>query len=386
MIEPVPQFEGVTCTFNTTEDCNLRCKYCYEINKKPRNLDFSYAKKFIDLIVDHPEKFNQKTQKLLEKGIIMDFIGGDSLMDPLLLSRIIDYFATRILASDMSCKNRWRISISTNGTLFEREDVRHFCEEYHSVMSLGVSIDGCPELHDLNRVDINGNGTMSRILKWWPWYREWFPIESKGTKSTLAKSSIPYIFKSLKWMKEELGLKWINQNFIMEDSGCTEEDYKLFDSEMEKCVNYILEDPSIYWGMIGKEFLQRKEPDAPLETIGRCGSGCMPTLSIDGLIYPCFRWLPHTQKTADHAAGNVETGEMDSSVFEEVVMKSAKSYCTREEKCKTCIYEPACSYCIGGCYAEYGDFIRTTHICEITKIQCKWAEYYWRNHENTNNA
>ena len=138
--------------------------------------------------------------------------------------------------------------------------------------------------------------------------------------------------------------------------------------------------------MIGKEFLQRKEPDAPLETIGRCGSGCMPTLSIDGLIYPCFRWLPHTQKTADHAAGNVETGEMDSSVFEEVVTKSAKSYCTSEENCKTCIYEPACSYCICGCYAEYGDFIRTTHICEITKIQCKWAEYYWRNHENTNNA
>ena len=28
MIEDIKEFYGLSCTINTTEDCNLRCKYC----------------------------------------------------------------------------------------------------------------------------------------------------------------------------------------------------------------------------------------------------------------------------------------------------------------------------------------------------------------------
>ena len=51
MIE-TPHFEkGLNITINTTEDCNLRCKYCYEIKKKKKSIDFETCKKFIDILV-----------------------------------------------------------------------------------------------------------------------------------------------------------------------------------------------------------------------------------------------------------------------------------------------------------------------------------------------
>ena len=41
MIRNLEEFPGLNCTINTTEQCNLRCKYCYEVSKRSRNIDFA---------------------------------------------------------------------------------------------------------------------------------------------------------------------------------------------------------------------------------------------------------------------------------------------------------------------------------------------------------
>ena len=51
MIDNQEQFKGLNCTINTTEDCNLRCKYCYETCKTTRKIDIDKCYKFIDLIL-----------------------------------------------------------------------------------------------------------------------------------------------------------------------------------------------------------------------------------------------------------------------------------------------------------------------------------------------
>lgn len=386
MIEPLPSFPGMECTINTTENCNLRCKYCYEVNKVEKHIDFEKCKKFIDMLVDDYESLPDEMKKLSSQGLILDFIGGDSLVNPKLLDRIAKYFVYKLNAANHPAKNKWRFSISTNGTLFENPDVRQFCEEWAPFLSIGVSIDGCPEIHDANRVFVSGEGTMSTIMKWWDWYKKVFPIEALSTKSTCSKNTIPYLFESLKWMHEVLGLRYINQNFIMEDTGCTEEDYKELDHQLELCTNYVLEHcDDLNWSMIDKAFLLRRNPKDELEDKSRCGSGCMPCLSIDGVIYPCFRWLPVSQPNSDHTksmiCGNVSDGSWKPEVFELVREGSKRTVCTKEEKCLNCEFEPACPYCIAGCYAEYGEFRRTTHICEIAKLQCKWADKYWSEYE-----
>lgn len=393
MIEEPGSFEGLNVTFNTTEDCNLACKYCYEINKRKKELSLDKAYKFIDLILsDEDYLLNRQEEKPLlsiENGVVLDFIGGDSLMNVDVVEKILEYwiYKVNLCETDRAKKysKHWRCSISSNGTLFSDPKVRKFLEKYKEVFSIGVSIDGCKEIHDKNRIFAergpNGEeiGSMDTILENWDWYKKTFPDSAYSTKATCSKDSIPYLFESLKFMFEKLGIIYINQNFIMEDMHLEQSDYELLDEQFEKCVKYVLEHRhELYWGMLDKNFFANHKEHDPKES--KCGSGNMPCLGINGKIYPCFRWAPHTQtgETRDRmVVGDIEHGFNHPENFKKVRDGGCYETCSREEKCKTCKFSSACSYCIGGCYAEFGDFIRTTHICEVTKITCKWSKVYW---------
>ena len=391
MIPSLSEDHKFNITINTTEDCNLRCKYCYEVNKKPHSLPLDYAKKFIDRVIEDPDPCGLLNdpdpvfRAIYNQGIILDTIGGDSFMDPELLDEIYSYFIYKLFSVDTpntkTWRNHFRFSISTNGTLFSNPKVRTLIKKYRPFMSCGVSIDGCPEIHDLNRVYADGRGSMDDILANWPFYQKMFPRDSKSTKSTCNRDSIPYLLESLKFMHETLGINYVNQNFIMEDTGCTKEDYELLDKELGRCVEYVLNHRNeIYWSMIDFDRFATAHKSVGNDWYykGHCGSGCMPALGIDGKIYPCFRWLNHTQAhTSDWSVGDIWTGFSRKENFKRVREGAYRCNCTKEDKCKTCDCESSCSYCIGGCYSEFGDFIRTTYICEITKLQVKWARTYW---------
>ncbi len=398
MIRALSQKGGFSVTLNTTEDCNLRCKYCYEINKCPKSLSIDNAKKFLESVFQDPDPADLLNDPspvfstAYQKGIIFDFIGGDSLMDVDFLDEIFIFISKYLLLKDYPNKKYWKdnyvFNISTNGTLFKFEKVRNFCEKWKNVLNIGVSIDGCPEIHDLNRVYPDGRGSMEDILEWWPWYQKTFPGKAIQTKATCNRDSIPYLYESLKFMHEVLGIKYIYQNFIMEDTGCIEDDYKELDSQFKKCIEYLL-DHNLYWSMIDYKMfaLAHKSEGDSWNCKGWCGSGAMPALGIDGKIYPCFRWLNHTQNsdTANFSVGDINEGFNHKENFKKVRESAYRSNCTKEEKCKNCEYESACSYCIGGCYSEFGKFRRTTYICEITKLQVKWARIYWQEYNKKHN-
>lgn len=380
MIKKWNAFSGYNITINTTEDCNLRCKYCYEIYKRPGNIDLNTAKKFIDFIFDDPDPTNIKGERPdAYDGLILDLIGGDALMNVDILDDIFKYVNTRWALSDKFKKHGWRASISSNGTLFCKKEVRNFCEKWQAHLSLGVSIDGCPIIHDKNRIFCDGKGSMSTILEWWPWYRKIFPVNSLETKATCNKDSISYLYESLKWMHEELGLRWINQNFIGENMNLTEEDLQELDKQLEKCCDYCLKHrEDLYWSILGERFqFPRNEKYDSTFATASCGAGQMPACSIKGDLYPCFRWLPQSQgdKFAKYRIGNIY-GKLNKNLFKEVRTLARASNCTKENKCLECEYSSACVWCVAGSFAEYDDFIRQTHICEVTKLQCKWAKIY----------
>lgn len=74
-----------TITFVVTEDCNLRCKYCYITHKASnKKMNFDTAKKFIDYIL------NGNIDK--KEAVIIEFIGGEPLLEIDLIDKITDYF------------------------------------------------------------------------------------------------------------------------------------------------------------------------------------------------------------------------------------------------------------------------------------------------------
>lgn len=389
--------KGLQITYNTTEDCNLRCKYCYEINKRKKTLPLEYAKKFTEIILTdkNPVGVEDELKKDFKNGLTVDFIGGDSLIDVDWLNTFFEFFIEFVNTNNDIAYDSWRenyrFSICSNGTLFN-DKVKQFCEYYKDVLSLGVSIDGCKELHDKNRIFPDGSGSMDAILKDWDWYKKINPSSVLQTKSTLSRESIPYIYSSLKYMFETLDISEINQNFIMENTYCEADDYKELVNQMNKCIEYILNNRhNIYWSMIDlkmKAEHKRSEDDYWFNR-GHCGSGAMPCLGINGNIYPCFRWMPHTQSKCNPepiVVGDIWKGLYNKDGFRQVREGAYRCNCTKEEKCKTCPYESACSYCIGGCYAEFQEFRRTTYICELTKIQCEYAKRYWNEYNKLENV
>lgn len=397
MIKRNIERSAFTITFNTTEDCNLACKYCYETNKHRKTMDIETAKKFIDIILSDDDPCNLNNLKdnrisWLYDSITLDFIGGDSLMQPLLLDKILSYWVSRLYTTHSEnaekWKKNWRASISSNGTLFANPEVRAFIDDWLPVLSIGVSIDGCPAIHDENRIFVDGRPSMPVILQWWDWYRERFPNDSRTTKATCSRNSIPYLFDSLRFMHEEMGLNWINQNFIMEDTSSTDQDYQLLRQQMDKCIDYVFDHKTdLYWSMIDRDnfaLAHRSEGD-DWEKKGHCGSGTMPALGIDGKIYPCFRFLPHTQEVASPViCGDTEKGLYNKDAFTTVCESSYRANCTTKEECKSCDCESGCTYCIAGCYSEFGEFKRQTYICEFTKIQSEYARKYWNRWEKAN--
>ena len=386
MIIAPKQFDGFNVTFNTGEYCNLACKYCYEVNTTPSRLPLEYAQRFIDLLLEDDDPAGLKGTKdewIGQQGLIMDFIGGDALMFPDLVEDILLYFMKKSRKLNHRWADRWRASISTNGTLFEVPRVRRFVEKWNPVLSLGVSIDGTPEIHDKNRVYHDGRGSMSTIIKWWDWYRKLYP--EADTKSTLTRESIPYIYDSLRYMHEDLYLMYINQNFAFEDQSLTPSDLETLDKQLSLCVDYVLEHrDDLYWSMIdrnletSKSFKEHCEIDPGKSW---CGSGAMPALGTNGKIYPCFRFLPHTQATnVDMSVGDIWSGFTKKKNFQTI--RSLTREVISPPQCRECQIESQCSWCIAGSYSEKGEPYRQTYICETQMLRDKWAKEYWRRYSD----
>jgi len=146
------------------------------------------------------------------------------------------------------------------------------------------------------------------------------------------------------------------------------------DYQLSLCTEYCVKHKDdLYWGMLADNFANAKPYSESDPNKSWCGSGSMPALAVDGKIYPCFRWLPHTQK----AETNMSVGDCENGLCRKENFLKVRDACRGKitpEKCKSCEIESACSWCIAGCYAEYGEFKRQTHICEVIKLQVKWAK------------
>ena len=115
-----------TVTFQVTEDCNLCCTYCYQINKAKNSMSFETAKKFIDLLIE--DSYKEDTYFSMEKtrGIIAEFIGGEPLLEIELIDKITDYFRGRLIELKHPWAPYFRISMISNGVLYFDEKVQNY--------------------------------------------------------------------------------------------------------------------------------------------------------------------------------------------------------------------------------------------------------------------
>ena len=139
-----------TVTIQVTDNCNLACTYCYQINKQTHVIPLETGKKFIDQLLDG--KFNDYCDYSDSEGIILEFIGGEPFLEIDIISELTDYFIQGMIDRNHHWLNRFRISICSNGTLYFQPKVQEYIRKHSHHLSFSISIDGNKKLHDACRI------------------------------------------------------------------------------------------------------------------------------------------------------------------------------------------------------------------------------------------
>ncbi|NSW56578.1 MAG: radical SAM protein [Armatimonadetes bacterium] len=130
------------------DSCNLRCKYCFNRPEQPVQ---RMSEELLERIIS-------QVMALSPGKASFSFHGGEPLLAGIDFFRLAVALQTKYRRPGQQISN----SVQSNGTLLNREWGRFFAENGFRV---GVSIDGPPEVHDANRVDSAGRGSIARLLE-----------------------------------------------------------------------------------------------------------------------------------------------------------------------------------------------------------------------------
>ena len=112
-----------------------------------------------------------------------------------LIDEISDYIKRRLFEEDHPWFNSYRFSFSTNGILYDDPCVQRYIQKNRTHISVGITIDGTKEKHDLQRVYPDGSGSYDDVVKNIPLWQSQFP--NTATKATVSSRDIPYIKESI---------------------------------------------------------------------------------------------------------------------------------------------------------------------------------------------
>ena len=210
-----------------TNKCNLRCKYCYEEN---RTGDMSPETMIatIDWLVSHYEKemFTRPFENLT-----FTFFGGEPLLNFSTVWVGIDYLRT--ICDKLNFKVG--IHILSNGTVLTDEMTEYFksVRPYNNFnWHFQVSLDGCEETHNANRVFANDEGSYKVISENIKKIRQIF--KSVGVRMTVTPDNIKSLSKDF---EDEISSLMIELELI---TSSIEEEVKEGHNKKEKVEWYYL--------------------------------------------------------------------------------------------------------------------------------------------------
>jgi len=357
-----------TVTFIVTEDCQLRCKYCYLVGKnKSHKMDFEVARAAVDYLLRERALFNSN-------AVVFDFIGGEPLLEIDLIERISDYVKLRLFETDHPWFGNYRFSFSTNGLLYGKDKVQRYIAKNRNHISIGISIDGTRRKHDSQRVFPNGRGSYERVVKNIPLWLRQFPRAQ--TKATVSHDDLPYIKESVAHLFK-LGIRNVAINVVFEDAWQDGDD-DLLEKELRRLADYMI-DNGLYRDHVCTFFTRDVgEPLGPGHDNNWCGAGKMLAVDGDGKFYPCNRFAGFSlQKKPPRIIGDCYSG-IDLNKLRPFLALTRKTQ--SPQKCLDCDVATGCAWCTGlnyDCSLEDTIYERATFICKMHKARVRANKYYW---------
>lgn len=368
----------ISTTLDVTEECSLRCKYCFTHTKahKKRVLDENLAHRIIDWWI--PQCVPMKNNRSIQLG----FWGGEPLLELDMIKRLVKYANEKANSLGASIE----FGGTTNGLAYTPEVVE-WCRENKALFL--VSLDGIQPAHDMYRRKPDGTGSWKEVdanlreaLKIAPFQR---------IRTSFSAETIQYFYESVLYFVEDLGIT----NFAFSpvyESNWNKEALEILEEQFELATDYAIkrlkegrpivlkhlnDEANIYQRILNGELMPIQNP---------CGAGNGYTgWSIDGFMFPCHRFNKHGLSTEQRE--KLPTiiakpfGESFKYVNKEWRKKFYKWKETPPQKCLDCSSWRK-STCNGGCYAVNwdltGDLFKShDKLCDYTEVQKKCGINYF---------
>lgn len=356
-----------TITFVVTENCQLRCSYCYLVGKNDlAKMSFETAKRAVDYIIGNRTQFP-------EDAIIWDFIGGEPLIEIGLIDKICEYISAELRTKEHPWLNNYRFSMTTNGILYGRKDVQAFIRKNIERLWIGLTIDGVPAKHNMHRTYPSGRGSYAKVARNVPIWLEQFPFAS--TKVTVASDDLPYIKASVLHLFS-LGIRNVNINVVFEDVWKSDDDVILEEQlcELADCIIdgglYKTHTCSFFSELLGYPSNSNNN---------WCGTGRMLAVDVRGNFFPCHRFLPFSlAQKKPVCVGNCDEG-INNNKLRPFLSLDMSTQSPRE--CIDCEVASGCAWCQAAnyeCAATETIFQRATHLCKMHKARVRANNRYRR--------
>jgi sulfatase maturation enzyme AslB (radical SAM superfamily) len=319
-----------------TNACNLQCRYCYETNKNAPSVDVESIKIVIkNEILNNSFGFNR---------FLINFHGGEPFLAFPKMVEIVEWVLHSFPDIDIT------FTCTTNGTLLT-DEIRSWLISVKDVFIPILSLDGGPNVHNLNRCN-----SLTKIPI--EFFRSYWPLQ--GVKMTVCPNTIDQMFDSFLYIQEQ-GL-YANPSLAGEVGWEIKTHLPIYERELGKLADYYVDHPNVKPAPILNLPLKKFSPEYKYNNGNGCGAG-LDTVAFDikGNKYPCHTFISDLSR-------EYNKDEIDG-LFS-ILNKNCNIIVS--PKCKGCPIICCCSPCYGLNFSYRGnmgdfDVVR----CEFNKITVK---------------
>ena len=362
--------------FETTEACNLRCKYCifHEENDKFRkfgtkSMDMEMARKVLDYAFENsymPEMY-------------IGFYGGEPLLNFKFIKDCVNYAIKNNRSKDIT------FSMTTNATLITKE-----IAEYLSGIpnfNVTVSFDGDESIHNENRVFNSGEGSFKAAFEGMKYLKDAYGKDRQYCISLSSVVSPPYTKEKFdriqKFYIENCKGMQTNTTYVElpYDRGGGFDKSELIEDRMPMLLwdkqKTITDRRNSFTTGVNISALSRihkrsltSKPNKWNSLNGCCIPGMRRLyVTVDGKFLPCER------------IGNAPyIGDVDSGLDFETIKKYYVDDYVKEslQDCSQCWALPLCGICYSHCYTSEGiDIERKQKACYDQRYSIKQHLIYY---------
>lgn len=355
---------------HVAHDCNLRCRYCFAgtgaFGGDRGLMNLETGKKAIDFVLEASGHRNHCE---------VDFFGGEPLLNFQVVKDLVAYGRKAAAERGKTIK----FTLTTNAVLLT-EEIQNFLEQED--ISVVLSIDGRPEVHDHMRPYASGKGSYEQVIPRIQQFAEKRPESSPYALGTYYYARGTYTHFNVDFDKDvdhllDLGIKQISLEPVV---ATPDQPYAFKEVDIPEILKS--------YDRLGEDLLARKRKGEDFSffhfNVALDGGPCLPkrltgcgagheyvAISPEGDLYPCHQFVGQEE----FKMGSL--WDEDLSLDPRLIQEFRSAHIYSKASCRDCWARFSCS---GGCHAAnhaYSGKLNEVYTlgCEFQKKRLEVALY-----------